>query len=171
MFHFIAPVTKRGFVQGLNIMVMNFATAITPWVFGIMSDYVGAPPAIWTCIGISFAAALINVPLMFKKGLGIPPKEVPVEAKPLKFEDKELVEKALRGELITAEDFDALNEIRRQKGKPYLIVRPGSYEADKERLDKLLVQAKDDFLYTIKQTDENITKLNRSSKRERWKSF
>lgn len=99
---------------------------------------------------------------MFKKGFGIPPKVVPPEARPLKFEDEELVEKALQGELISMKEYEALNEIRRVKGKPYLIASPGNYKSDKLRLADLRAQAKDDYIFTMQQTDGYIAATNKS---------
>lgn len=160
MLDYISPVDKRGFVQGLNIMVMNLATSTTPFLFGIMADQVGTTPTIWTCIAVSFAAGLVNLPLMFKKGFGIPPKIIPPEIRPLKHEDQELVEKALQGDLIDLEDIEILNEIRRTKGKPYLVICPGTYESDKTRLNQLRAQAKDDYAFSIDQMDRLIADLN-----------
>ena len=159
---FVFPEYLPNFVGKLFWMVMNLATSTTPFFFGIMADKVGIAPTIWSCIGISFAAGIINVPLMFKKGFGIPPKVVPPEARPLKFEDEELVEKALQGELISMKEYEALNEIRRVKGKPYLIASPGNYKSDKLRLADLRAQAKDDYIFTMQQTDGYIAATNKS---------
>ena len=160
MLDIISPPDKRGMMQGLNGFVMNITLAVTPFVFGVMSDQVGSWITIWTCIGISFAAALVNAPLIFVKGFGKPPKVVPAETKALKFEDEDLINKALAGELIAVEDFEKLNEVRQAKGKPYLIVHPGTYEGDKHRLDQLRKQAKDDYVFEIKLMDDYIKRLN-----------
>ena len=160
MLDIISPPDKRGLMQGINGMVMNITLAVTPFAFGVMSDQVGTWITIWTCIGISFAAAIVNAPLIFVKGFGRAPKVVPAETKALKFEDEDLVNRALAGELIAIEDFEKLNDARRVKGKPYLIVHPGSYEADKSRLEQLREQAKDDFVFEMNLMDEYIKTLN-----------
>ncbi|KAL7547751.1 hypothetical protein ACHAWF_015043 [Thalassiosira exigua] len=63
-----SPPDKRGLCQGVNITVMNFGAAVSPFVLGAISDMAGTPVAIWICVGISFIAALINVPLIWVKG-------------------------------------------------------------------------------------------------------
>lgn len=53
-----SPADKRGLAQGVNITVMNFGAAVSPFVLGAISDLAGTPVAIWICIVISFIAAL-----------------------------------------------------------------------------------------------------------------
>ena len=72
----------------MNITVMNFGAAISPFVLGIISDKLGTPVAIWICVAISFLAALINVPLIWVPGCNIPPKPVAKESRPLSDYDK-----------------------------------------------------------------------------------
>ena len=133
----------------MNITVMNFAMAVTPMVLGALADVAGTPVAIWTCIGISFFASLVNVPLMFKKGLGIPPKKLPAESRALLGEEKELVDKILRGEWIPAEQLNALNEQRENKGQPYLVIQAGKFKDDKHNLRKLRLEAMNDYKYNL----------------------
>jgi len=134
-------------VQGINITVMNFAMAVTPMVLGALADVAGSPVAIWTCVGVSFFAAVVNVPLMFKKALGIPPKKIPPAGRPLLGEEKELVEKVLRGEWIPAEQLSALNDVREEKGQPFLVIHAGKYEDDKSNLKELRKEALNDYKY------------------------
>jgi MFS family permease len=68
----LAPSSQRGLLQGLNMTTMNFAGAISPFLFGLLSDYAGTFTTIWTCVGISFCAALVNIPLMFVTALKRP---------------------------------------------------------------------------------------------------
>ena len=70
-------------------------------MLGIISDKLGTPVAIWICVAISFLAALINVPLIWVPGCNMPPKPVAKESRPLRGEDREMVEKALRGEWVS----------------------------------------------------------------------
>ena len=120
----------------------------------------GIKVAIWICVFISFIAALINVPLLRVPGCNVPPKPRPAELKPLRGEDKEMVEKALRGEWIPAEELDAINEKRFENGQPYLIIHPRSYEDEKEQLPLLRSRAKKDFLYFQSKTKEYLHTIN-----------
>ena len=52
-----SPADKRGLAQGVNITVMNFGAAVSPFILGTISDMAGTPVAIWICIAISFIAA------------------------------------------------------------------------------------------------------------------
>ena len=65
----IAPANKRGSIQGVNTFVMNFTSAITPYVMGEISDNFGVSTIMWTCVSISFAAGLVNLPLVFVREL------------------------------------------------------------------------------------------------------
>ena len=65
MFDMLAPVHQRGFAQELNMTIMNFTMALSPWMLGVMADEVGAEETIWLCVGASVFAALVNSPLMF----------------------------------------------------------------------------------------------------------
>lgn len=120
MLDVIAPLDKLGYVQGLNNTVMNLGMAIAPWIFGILADSLGTNEAIWIGIGVSFLAGIVNVPLMFKKGLGPEEKKPPPERRVLQGEDGDLVEKALRGEWIPPATLSDLNETRFNKGQPPL---------------------------------------------------
>lgn len=126
---------------------MNFGAALSPFVLGALADAAGTPVAIWVCVGISFLAALINVPLLWVKGCNVPPKPRPAELRALRGEDKEMVEKALRGEWIPAAELEAINEHRFQNGQPYLLIHPRSYEDEKDDLHALRRRAKEDFLF------------------------
>ena len=96
-----SPPSMRGFCQGMNITVMNFGAALSPFVLGMISDKLGTPVAIWICVAISFLAALINVPLIWVPGCNTPQKPVAKASRPLRGEDREMVEKALRGEWVS----------------------------------------------------------------------
>lgn len=95
MLDILAPADKIGFVQGLNNSAMNFGMALAPWLFGMLADGTTTSIAIWTGIGISWGAALVNAPLMRKKEFGAAKKKPAAAKRPLKGEDKELVQNAL----------------------------------------------------------------------------
>mmetsp|Transcript_5869 Transcript_5869/g.16515 ORF Transcript_5869/g.16515 Transcript_5869/m.16515 type:complete len:589 (+) Transcript_5869:195-1961(+) len=160
MLEAITPPHMRGMAQGANITVMNFGAAVSPFILGFISDVAGTPVAIWICIAISFGAGLINVPLMFVKGCCIPPKAKTDDKRPLRGEDKELVERALRGEWVPAKDLEELNEDRFNKGQPYLVIHPRKYQDEKDDLLNLRRRAKDDFLYHRNKTKEYLAKIN-----------
>jgi hypothetical protein len=149
----ISPVDKRGFTQGLNTAVMNFGQALTPWALGLLSDATEIKTSIWFCIGVSCLAALVNLPLVFRDGLGSPKAKKPAEGRALKGEDKDLVEQALRGEYIPLRVLDDLNTQRIQKGQPLLVVHYGKYADEKGKLSKLRQNAKSDFRHLIQRKE------------------
>lgn len=157
----ISPVNKRGYCQGLNTTVMNFGTAVSPWIFGILADSAGTPVAIWSCIGISFLAAILNAPLLLIKGLGPAPKEAGKESKALKWEDRDLIERALRGDWVPASALDRINQERRKKGQPYLVVPYGKYDDDKDRLYDIRKHAQEDFTAMSKRMEEAVGTVNK----------
>ncbi|KAL3902705.1 MAG: hypothetical protein SGARI_005710, partial [Bacillariaceae sp.] len=73
MLDLVSPRDKRGYVQGLNSTVMNVGTAFAPWILGIVADQVNTNAAIFIGMGVSVLAAIVNAPLMWKKGMGRPP--------------------------------------------------------------------------------------------------
>ena len=163
MLDIISPVNKRGYTQGLNTSVMNFGMAVTPWVIGLVADATTTRTAIWICVAISLLAALVNAPLMFRKGMGPAPKVKYQESRPLKGEDKDLVEMALRGEYVPASVIDSINEERISKGQPLLLVHYGKYADEKrESLDVLRKNAINDFRHILKRRELFIGDLNES---------
>lgn len=160
MLEAVSPADKRGFCQGFNITVMNFGSALTPFVLGIISDKFGTPTAIWICVGVSFLAAIINVPLLWVNGCSIPAKPRPKELRPLKGEDKDMVEKALRGEWIPAEELEAINEQRFRNGQPYLLIHPRKYQDEKDQLPLLRKRAKKDFLFQQTRLKVYLNEIN-----------
>jgi hypothetical protein len=159
MLDVISPADKIGYVQGLNNMVMNFGMAFAPWLLGLLADAVGTNPAIWTGVAISFLAALINLPLMFRKGFGGTPKKVHKSSKPLPGEEAELVEKVLRGEYVPQKQLDELNKARAMKGDPAIIAKVSPYEEDKERFDEMRQQALETFGYRKARHDRILAAL------------
>mmetsp|Transcript_15845 Transcript_15845/g.23536 ORF Transcript_15845/g.23536 Transcript_15845/m.23536 type:complete len:698 (+) Transcript_15845:100-2193(+) len=155
-----SPPDKRGLAQGVNITVMNLGAAVSPFVLGAISDMAGTPTAIWICIAISFIAALINIPLIWVKGCNIPAKPRTGEKKPLKGEDKEMVEKALRGEWIPAEALEEIQEERYNNKQPYLVVPVRSYAEEKDELKVLRKRAKEDFIYYQRKNNEYLHRYN-----------
>lgn len=143
----IAPMDKRGYVQGINSVVMNIGTAVAPWVLGILADSAGTEVAVWTGFGVSILAAAINAPLMWVRGMGPPPPKVDKAERPMKWEDQEVVDKLLQGEYVPGAVRDKINDERTQKGLPFLLASPGTYADDKARLTELRGLAKEEFQY------------------------
>lgn len=63
----ISPVHRRGFVQGLNMTCYNISSAIAPWLIGLLADATSTNVMLWTGIGISFGAGLVNAPLICQR--------------------------------------------------------------------------------------------------------
>jgi len=56
----ITPLHQRGYVQGLNMATMNFATAVGEFLFSLLYDYTNIHITLYTTVGVSVAAAVIN---------------------------------------------------------------------------------------------------------------
>ena len=117
----LAPTHRRGFVQGLNVSVMAAAGALSPFLLGQLADSTTTEATIWICIGVSFGAALINLPLVFVKALKRPPKLKPQYSRVLAGEDDKIVEQALGGEWVPASYLYEINKKRFDEGKQPLV--------------------------------------------------
>lgn len=146
MLDMIAPSARRGYVQGLNTSVMNFGSAIFPWVFGIIADQIGTETTIWICVGVSFLAALANSPLLFASQLKRK-KYIPDYSRILKGEDTDFVQKALNGEWIPAEELSKINNERFETGHHFLRIPWTPYEEDRDRLKAIKMHAAEDFSF------------------------
>ena len=168
MLDVLAPKEKRGYVQGINTSCMNFAGAVAPWLLGLLADAAGTNAAIWTGVGISFLAAIINTPLVFQKQLfGPEPKKPHPESRPLVGEDKELVEKALRGEWVPAEVLIALNQEREERGQPYIVAHVKTFEEDKASLALLDLDARTAFQWWQEDNDRLLREVTDPSRRDK----
>ena len=163
MLDMISPKEKRGYVQGVNSTVMNLSIAVAPWVLGIMADAVGTFKTIWTGVGISFLAAAVNSPLIFRKGFGPMPKKLPPSERPVSGEDKELIERILNHDYsVPQEDILNVNRARRAKGLPHLTIHSRPYAQDKEEgLDQIMDLAAPSFFFVKNYIDDNIDAFNK----------
>lgn len=146
MLDMISPHHRRGYTQGLNTTVMTFGGAVSPWVFGLIADGIGAETTIWICVGVSLLATLVNSPLLFAKQLKRK-KVVPAYSRHLKGEDKDVVEQALRGEWVPAAALHEINMERMDNGRPFLQLPILPYEQDKTHMKSIKKHAKEDFTF------------------------
>jgi hypothetical protein len=160
MLDIIAPEDKLGFVQGLNNSAMNFGMAVAPWLFGILADATTTSISIWTGIGISFLAGVINAPLMCRPEMGPPPKKIPNELRPLKGEDEDLVERALAGSIIDPGVLWSINRNRAKDGKHFIVPNVSSYEEDKQMLDQLRASARAHYEFKHRIHDAALEKIS-----------
>ena len=154
----LAPKDRRGLVQGINVTVMNLSNAVAPWALGTLADSIGIVTTLWIAVGISVAAAVVNLPLSFTKELRMK-KKVNYQ-KALELEDHELVERALRGEYVPAQFLFDLNEARMNKGEGFLIPPCSEYKEDKDRLDELKENAVADFAFFRARTSQFLADLD-----------
>ena len=96
------------------------------------------------------------MPLVWVKGCDVPDKPRTSDKKPLKGEDKEMVEKALRGEWIPAKVLEEMQEERFKNNQPYLVLPVRSYADERDELRELRKRAKEDFIYYILFTLEQL---------------
>lgn len=154
----ISPVEKRGFSQGINITVMNFSIAITPYLLGTLADNSGIDLTLWVTVGISLLAVVTNIPLMFA------PELIPHEKKDYQLahglEDQDLVDRAMKGDWVPARFLMDLNDARRDQGMPFLVLPCRPYEENKGNLDELKRHAKEDFNFIKFRLYEYLNQLD-----------
>lgn len=126
----LSPVDKRGFSHGLNVMIMNFANAVFPYLFGTMADNEDISPTLWTTIAISLLAAVVNFPLMFAKELK--PTEKLDYQQAMGFEDQDLVNRAMEGKWVPAKFLLDLNDARMAQGLPILVLPVKAYAEERK---------------------------------------
>lgn len=143
MLDVLAPPDKIGYVQGLNNMAMNFGMAFAPWVLGILADATSTDTAIWTGIGISFAAALCNLPLTCHPKMSKQHPKPPAYRRILAGEDEELMKLVMGGEYVDPEVLFEINRQRVLNKKTILIPKVKSYEEDEQSLEVLAKHAKE----------------------------
>ena len=147
----LSPHDKRGFIQGLNVTVMNIARSVSPFVLGSYADAVGTVWCMWTCVFISIFAALVNVPLMFAPALSKPKHRDSTDGggdyKALGTEDSEKIKQVMKGEWVPSKVLTEINMHRYNSGLPFLLPPVHSYDEDKYRLCTLYKHAKEDFEY------------------------
>lgn len=166
----IAPEDKIGYVQGLNTSAMNFGMAIAPWLFGILADTAGTTNAIWTGVGVSLFAALVNAPLMRNPKFGRVVEEeqssnILSDQKSMDADDDNaekasealLIEKASRGDFIPSRELFKLNWKRRLNGESLII--PSIQPYDKELLSVLEEESKVSFNFQKDLNDQILSKL------------
>lgn len=147
MLDMLAPVNRRGFVQGLNTAVMNGAQAVTPFLLGTLADQVGTEACMWTCVGISVLAALVNAPLLFSPLLKPRKTREYLSTHPKDWEQTMCVDKLLTGEWVPAQVLTEINEERFGKGIPFLVPKVRPYSEDKPDLKTLKQHSREDFEY------------------------
>ena len=152
----LSPANKRGLVMGSFTTVLNCANAVVPWLLGLAADALGITNCIWIGVGLSGAATLINLPLVFRKEFKPQPrkriKEGFDDLALTMEEEEEYIQKALKGEYIPARVIQVINIRRIQRGEKFIMNHVGSYEDDKDRLSEIVREAKED----IKIMDHNV---------------
>ena len=146
MLDMIAPADKRGLTQGLNQTVMSLGSAVFPWLFGILADEIGTETTIWITVGVSLSAVLINSPLLFEKALQRK-KAIPDYSRHIEGEDKDIVERVLAGERVSAKSLRAINIRRMDTGHHFLAIPNRTFEEDKPILQDIKNYAQEDFAF------------------------
>lgn len=147
MLDVLAPQDKIGCVQGLNNMAMNFGMAFAPWLLGLLADATTTNTAIWTGVGISFGAAMVNRPLTCHEKMKKQEPKIPGYRRILKGEDKDIVNLALTGENVDRKRLFEINRKRMVGKKALLIPKVKPYAEDKESFKKLAKHAGDNIRF------------------------
>lgn len=153
----LSPKERKGVVMGSFTTVLNCANAVVPWLLGLAIDVLGTTHGIWIGVGLSGAATLINLPLVFRKEFKPAPRK---EKKTGLFDDlaltpeeeEDYIQKALKGEHIPARVIQVINMKRLERGEKFIVNRVGTYKEDHDKLGEIVREAKKD----IKVLDHNI---------------
>ena len=156
----VTPLRHRGLVQGLNISVMAFGTAVSPFMLGAVADSQGTKTCIFICVGISGLAAAINLPLLWAPALQRATSVSPGSSFP--GEDAEIVKRAEEGKYVPFADLDKINDARMRKGLPILHPDIPTYADDEHRLEELRSYALKDFKSVTISIAENLNELGDS---------
>ncbi|CAB9505238.1 tetracycline resistance protein [Seminavis robusta] len=145
----LSPHDRRGFVQGINVTVMNLARSVSPFALGAYADAVGTTWCMWTCVFISVLAAVVNAPLMFSPALAVhkaaSEEHVGGEYTALDTEDTDQVHQVMQGDWVPTKLLSELNEHRFSAGLPFLLPPIRSYQEDKPNLCTLYKHSREDF--------------------------
>lgn len=57
----LAPMNRRGYLQGINVTVMSASNSIAPWLLGLLSDQVGTFETLFLTVAFSLLAAVVNM--------------------------------------------------------------------------------------------------------------
>ncbi len=169
----ISPTDQRGLIQGVYSSFFNLASALSPWLLGLLADATSTNTMIWVGVAISFGAALVNLPLILQKEIFGPDQKEEVSI--LTILDESLTdddeqaweEKVYNDEYIPARILNAINLKRILEEKPMLTPKTGTYAEDKVRLEEIRKQAKEDFtfykqrsrIFFSKKNDPDMKKL------------
>jgi MFS family permease len=134
----IAPPSKRGYVQGMNSAVMQIGMSLGSLGVAQLGASKGIETMMYTCVGLSAVAAMVNFPLTKHPKMGPPPKKAPPAA-----------EEGAKGKphWVSAESVHEMNMAALAKGETLPYVPYGSFEDDKADLDTLEVRAHSDFQF------------------------
>mmetsp|Transcript_7183 Transcript_7183/g.14739 ORF Transcript_7183/g.14739 Transcript_7183/m.14739 type:complete len:208 (+) Transcript_7183:1383-2006(+) len=91
--------------------------------------------------------------------MGPPPKKTPLSQRPVKWEDKEVIEKLNKGEYVPVHVYQEVNDKRAAEGLPAFIAHVRDFENDKNELDKLRSEALSDFLYLRERNESFLNGL------------
>lgn len=156
MLDLIAPVDQRGNVQGTYTTFFNIATRSlhlgcwVSWQMGLAHPR----QLFWTgIIGIRFLAALINFPLILKKGFGPSANKKKNDDDDddditlASIDEEEIVAKMQKGEFVSAKVRDYTNRKRVKKSEAFLLPHAGTFAQDEANLHVLKNEANKDFTF------------------------
>lgn len=147
----IAPADKKGLLQGTNTLIGNLVIGMGPFVYGLLSDAIGIQATLYISTGISILAAAINYPLTFHKEFGpldineLLPKGLMDDVKKFmenfqgeidETEYQDEIEKASRGEWVSAPTLQMINKSRILRGEQPVVAHYGKYDKDAPYLEK-----------------------------------
>lgn len=166
MLDMLSPIDRRGFTQGINVTVMDLTAAVTPWLLGFISDNAGISACMWTCVALSWLAAVANAPLIWSPLLQRK-KKVNYHQELLDSEERtELISRAMQGDWVPAHVLAELNEKRVDEDLPLLFPPLKPYEEDKDNIKALKLHATEDMEYYKEQLIKNLHDVETEEQKE-----
>eukprot|EP00937_MAST-01D_sp_MAST-1D-sp2_P006371 g6371.t1 len=132
----IAPPSRRGYVQGMNAAVMQIGMSLGALAIARLGTETSIETMMYTCIGLSVLAAVVNFPLTKHPKMAAPPAKKPPAA-----------EEGAEGKphWVSAASVHDMNMAALAKGETLPYVPYGSFADDKAHLGTLELRAHSDF--------------------------
>mmetsp|Transcript_35724 Transcript_35724/g.76306 ORF Transcript_35724/g.76306 Transcript_35724/m.76306 type:complete len:384 (+) Transcript_35724:609-1760(+) len=127
------------FVQGLNNAIFKFTAAVFQLVLGIMADKFGSSLVLLICVGVSFFASIVNLPLIFYPRLGAmkadkPKVKLDDETASVYMDEDEIQDLLDQAKYVPQRDIFHVNKVRAANGLPFLKSRFGAYSRDQNEM-------------------------------------
>jgi len=154
----IAPPEKKGFLQGINTAIYDFANAVGPFCLSLIGERKGASFMMWVCFGLSILAAASNLPLVFNHRVRDVKDDFDEDDATTPLTDETNIRERLNNaEHVPLSDVFEVNRLRLERGEPLLRSSIGIYS--REDVDQMQSLWRDDLVFLRSVVEERICDL------------